>query len=143
MAEGLNKNTLSSFLLCSKTYLYQPTDTDVIMTLKPNRHPYRQNHHNYLHACNIYSDISWSGVLHIPTYFVGTGQTPGMKVMNVKPIRTDGDFEIGYGKGFLRWIGMLISALVLCLGFLWILIDKHKRGWYDKIAGVYVVAANR
>ena len=77
------------------------------------------------------------------TYFFGTGQTPGMKVMNIKLIRTDGDPEIGYGKGFLRWIGMLISALVPCLGFLWILIDKNKQGWHDKIADVYVVAANR
>ncbi len=77
------------------------------------------------------------------TYFFGTGQTPGMKVMNIKLIRTDGDPEIGYGKGFLRWIGMQISALVIGLGFLWILIDKNKQGWHDKIADVYVVAANR
>jgi uncharacterized RDD family membrane protein YckC len=77
------------------------------------------------------------------TYFFGSGQTPGMKVMNIKLIRTDGDSEIGYGKGFLRWIGMQISALVIGLGFLWILIDKNKQGWHDKIADVYVVAANR
>ncbi len=77
------------------------------------------------------------------TYFFGSGQTPGMKVMNIKLIRTDGDSEVGYGKGFLRWIGMQISALVIGLGFLWILIDKNKQGWHDKIAGVYVVAANR
>ena len=77
------------------------------------------------------------------TYFFGSGQTPGMNVMNIKLIRTDGDPEIGYGKGFLRWIGMQISALVIGLGFLWILIDKNKQGWHDKIAGVYVVAANR
>ena len=77
------------------------------------------------------------------TYFFGSGQTPGMKVMNIKLIRTDGDTEIGYGKGFLRWIGMQISSLVLGLGYLWILIDKNNQGWHDKIAGVYVVAANR
>ncbi|KAB3548041.1 MAG: RDD family protein [ANME-2 cluster archaeon] len=77
------------------------------------------------------------------TYFFGSGQTPGMKVMNIKLIRTDGDPAIGYGKGFLRWIGMLISAMVIGLGFLWILIDKNKQGWHDKIADVYVVAANR
>ena len=93
-----------------------------------------------------YTSASFTGVpcgLVYFTYFFGTGQTPGMKVMNVKLVRTDGDSEIGYGKGFVRWIGMIISALVLCLGFLWILIDKHKQGWHDKIAGVYVVAVNR
>ncbi|MGB7002203.1 MAG: RDD family protein [Halobacteriota archaeon] len=75
------------------------------------------------------------------TYFFGNGQTPGMKVMKIKLCGTDGTYPIGYGKGFLRWIGMLISALVIYIGFLWILIDKDKQGWHDKIAGTYVVVA--
>ncbi len=73
------------------------------------------------------------------TYFFGNGQTPGMKVMKIKLCGTDGTYPIGYGKGFLRWIGMLISALVIYIGFLWILIDKDKQGWHDKIADTYVV----
>ena len=73
------------------------------------------------------------------TYFFGNGQTPGMKVMKIKLCGTDDTYPIGYGKGFLRWIGMLISALVICIGFLWILIDKDKQGWHDKIADTYVV----
>ena len=75
------------------------------------------------------------------TYFFGNGQTPGMKVMKIKLCGTDGTYPIGYGKGFIRWIGMLISALVIYIGFLWILIDKDKQGWHDKIAGTYVVLA--
>jgi uncharacterized RDD family membrane protein YckC len=75
------------------------------------------------------------------TYFFGNGQTPGMKAMNIKLIRTDGTYPIGYGKGFLRWIGMIISAVVILLGYIWILIDKKKQGWHDKIAGTYVVNA--
>jgi len=73
------------------------------------------------------------------TYFFGNGQTPGMKVMKIKLCGTDGTYPIGYGKGFIRWIGMLISALVIYIGFLWILIDNDKQGWHDKIAGTYVV----
>jgi len=73
------------------------------------------------------------------TYFFGNGQTPGMKVMKIKLCGTDGTYPIGYGKGVLRWIGMLISALVIYIGFLWILIDKDKQGWHDKIAATYVV----
>jgi uncharacterized RDD family membrane protein YckC len=75
------------------------------------------------------------------TYFFGNGQTPGMKVMKIKLCGTDGTYPIGYGKGFLRWIGMLISGLVIYIGFLWILIDKDKQGWHDKIADTYVVLA--
>ena len=73
------------------------------------------------------------------TYFFGNGQTPGMKVMKIKLCGTDGTYPIGYGKGFLRWIGMLISGMVIGIGYLWILIDKDKQGWHDKIAGTYVV----
>jgi len=75
------------------------------------------------------------------TYFFGNGQTPGMKAMNIKLIGTDGTYPVGYGKGFLRWIGMIISAVVILLGYIWILIDKKRQGWHDKIAGTYVVNA--
>ena len=34
---------------------------------------------------------------------------------------------------------MIISAMVILLGFVWILIDKKRQGWHDKIAGTYVV----
>ena len=72
-------------------------------------------------------------------YFFANGQTPGMMAMKIKLCRTDGTYPIGYAQGFLRWVGMQISALVFCLGFFWILIDKDKQGWHDKIADTYVV----
>ena len=73
------------------------------------------------------------------TYFFGKGQTPGMKAMAIQLCGTDGTYPIGYEKGSLRWIGMVISEFVMGLGFLWILIDKNNQGWHDKIAGTYVV----
>ena len=73
------------------------------------------------------------------TYFFGNGQTLGMKLVKIKLCRTDGTYPIGYARGFLRGIGMLISVLVIGLGFFWILIDKNKQGWHDKIADTYVV----
>jgi len=75
------------------------------------------------------------------TYFFGNGQTPGMKLVEIKLIRVDGVEPVGYKKGFFRWVGMEISGMILFLGYLWILIDKRKQGWHDKIAGTYVVKA--
>jgi uncharacterized RDD family membrane protein YckC len=75
------------------------------------------------------------------TYFFGKGQTPGMKLVEIKLIRADGVEPVGYKKGFFRWVGMEISGMVLLLGYIWILIDKKKQGWHDKIAGTYVVKA--
>lgn len=75
------------------------------------------------------------------TYFFGKGETPGMKLVEIKLIRADGVEPVGYKKGFLRWVGMEVSGMALLLGFIWILIDKKKQGWHDKIAGTYVVKA--
>ena len=73
------------------------------------------------------------------TYFFGNGQTLGMKAVKIKLCDTEGTYPIGYVKGFLRWIGMIISGLLIGIGYLWILIDENKQGWHDKIAGTYVV----
>lgn len=73
------------------------------------------------------------------SYFFGKGQTLGLKAAKIKLCGTDGTYPIEYGKGFLRWVGMIISGLVIGLGFLWILIDENRQGWHDKIAGTYVL----
>ncbi len=43
------------------------------------------------------------------------------------------------GQAILRYLGYFISALPLGLGFLWIIWDKRKQGWHDKIAGTVVI----
>jgi uncharacterized RDD family membrane protein YckC len=44
-----------------------------------------------------------------------------------------------FGLAFLRWVGYIISAVVLYLGFVWIAFDAKKQGWHDKIAGTVVI----
>jgi uncharacterized RDD family membrane protein YckC len=73
------------------------------------------------------------------TYFHGvTGQTPGKMVCKLKVVNRNGE-PIGYARAFLRWIGYIISSFVFCLGFLWVVWDKNKQGWHDKIAKSYVI----
>jgi uncharacterized RDD family membrane protein YckC len=36
-------------------------------------------------------------------------------------------------------IGRWLSGLVFGLGYLWILLDKDRQAWYDKLASTYVV----
>ena len=69
------------------------------------------------------------------------GQTPGKMISGIKVVRVAGG-EMTPGIAFLRWVGYLISLIsgvVLYLGFLWVLIDKRKQSWHDKIAGTFVV----
>lgn len=71
--------------------------------------------------------------------FVGwRGQTPGKMLLGLKIIRVDGE-EVGYLRAFIRWIGMLISSLTLCIGYLIAAFTTHKRALHDYIAGTRVI----
>lgn len=66
------------------------------------------------------------------------GATPGKKLMAIKIIKNDNS-PISYPVALVRYIGYFISGFVAMLGFLWIIGDKKKQGWHDKIAGTVVV----
>lgn len=68
------------------------------------------------------------------------GQTVGMMALRIKVVLTTGQ-PVDYGRAALRWVGSIISGMVLCLGYLWIAWDPDKQAWHDKIAGTYVVKA--
>ena len=70
----------------------------------------------------------------------GSGQTPGMRSMHLRLIRTDGKY-LSVGRAFLRTIALGISFAVLLIGVIWVAFDKNKQGWHDKIADTYVVMA--
>jgi uncharacterized RDD family membrane protein YckC len=74
-------------------------------------------------------------------YFHGKapGQTPGKKAMGIRVIDFATGGPIGYGRAFLRVIGRYISGLVCYLGYLWMLWDKEKQCWHDKMANDVVV----
>ena len=46
---------------------------------------------------------------------------------------------IGWGTALLRLVGLVIAGAVFYLGYIWIFIDKRRRGWQDLIAGTIVV----
>jgi uncharacterized RDD family membrane protein YckC len=78
------------------------------------------------------------------TYFEGgpTGQTVGKRALGIRVYDLRQGGPIGYGRGLLRQIGKYISAIVIFLGYLWMLWDKEKQTWHDKIAGSVVVPAD-
>jgi uncharacterized RDD family membrane protein YckC len=71
-------------------------------------------------------------------FWATSGRTPGKAILGLRIVRTDGG-KLGLGKAIVRLIGYAISGIVIYLGFLWILWDKEKQGWHDKIAGTYVI----
>ena len=75
------------------------------------------------------------------TYFEGSasGQTVGKRALGIRVIDFGGGGSIGYGRAFIRWIGRYVSAIVILLGYFWMLWDKEKQTWHDKFANAVVV----
>jgi uncharacterized RDD family membrane protein YckC len=70
----------------------------------------------------------------------GKGQTPGMRALNIRVVKTDGS-QLDLVGAFIRYIGLVISIVCLFIGVIWAAFDANKQGWHDKIAGTYVVKA--
>jgi uncharacterized RDD family membrane protein YckC len=78
----------------------------------------------------LYYVIAWSK---------GGGQTIGNFTFLIRVVNMDGS-QLGLWKAVVRYIGYLVSGLVLSLGFLWVAFDGRRQGWHDKIARTYVIA---
>jgi uncharacterized RDD family membrane protein YckC len=81
------------------------------------------------------------------TYFEGgpSGQTPGKRALGIRVYDFGGGSTngIGYGRGLIRYIGRIISSIPCALGYLWMLWDKEKQTWHDKIASTVVVPVSQ
>jgi len=80
------------------------------------------------------------GVLYFCYFWSGQGggQTLGMRVLNLKVVRTDGS-ALTILQAFIRYIGLIISFFCLLIGVIWVAFDANKQGWHDKIASTYVI----
>ena len=77
------------------------------------------------------------------TYFWsarGKGQTPGMRALNIRVVKTDGT-QLDFVGAFVRFIGFCIAIAAFFLGVIWAAFDAQKQGWHDKIASTYVFRA--
>lgn len=76
-------------------------------------------------------------IIYYTWFWRRSGQTIGKTVLGIKVIAKDGA-KLTWGKALLRYIGYLISAIPLSIGFLWVAFDRKRQGWHDKLAGTYV-----
>ena len=74
------------------------------------------------------------------TYLEGSsGQTIGKRALGIRVVDIGGGGSIGYGRAFIRYIGRIVSAIPLLLGYFWMIWDKEKQCWHDKFANSVVV----
>lgn len=65
------------------------------------------------------------------------GQTLGKMAMRVRVVTMTGG-PLSVGDSVLRWFGTVISALVLCIGYLMVAVRADKRALHDLMAGTRV-----
>ena len=65
--------------------------------------------------------------------------TPGKMLLKLKIVdATTGD-KMSTRQAIGRYMAYFAAALPLCLGFVWVGLDKRKQGWHDKLAGTIVI----
>lgn len=79
------------------------------------------------------------GAAYAVYFWSSSGQTPGKQVMKLKVVKADGGAILTPGEAIVRYIGQIISAIPLALGYLWVLWDPKHEAWHDKIAGTKVI----
>jgi uncharacterized RDD family membrane protein YckC len=74
-------------------------------------------------------------------YFEGSasGQTPGKKVLKIRVLDFNTGGPIGMGRALIRYIARIVSGIPCALGYLWMLWDREKQTWHDKLATTVVV----
>ena len=79
-------------------------------------------------------------VLVVYVRALGRGQTWGMRLTNIRLVRSDNGMPVGFGKALGRTLfANIVSANVFYLGYLWAAWDDRKQTWQDKIVSSYVV----
>jgi uncharacterized RDD family membrane protein YckC len=70
------------------------------------------------------------------------GQTLGALALSLKIVHPDGSL-LSPALAAVRWIGSIVSSLILLLGYFWMIWDHRKQTWHDKMAGSVVVKVKR
>ncbi len=82
--------------------------------------------------CYLYFAYAWTR----------TGQTLGLKTWKLRVQQPDGK-NITWAQSLIRFVGAIISWLVVGLGFLWILFDKDNKAWHDYLSKTEIVKVEK
>jgi uncharacterized RDD family membrane protein YckC len=79
-----------------------------------------------------------AGSTYLLTFWSLSGQTPGMRVLSIR-IEADGDRHLGLRTARRRYVGAILAAIPLGLGFLGVITRDDRRGFHDRRAGTDVI----
>jgi uncharacterized RDD family membrane protein YckC len=76
--------------------------------------------------------------LYYAWFWVRSGQTLGLLTWKLRVVSEGGE-KITWARALLRFATASISLACVGLGFLWILFDRDKRAWHDRLSRTQVV----
>ncbi|SFK73869.1 RDD family protein [Falsiroseomonas stagni] len=76
-------------------------------------------------------------------FWVERGATPGKLALGIRIIDAETGGTPPIGRLVLRYLGYIVSAIPLGLGYFWMLWDARRQTWHDKIGGTLVVKTRR
>lgn len=72
-------------------------------------------------------------------FWVYKSATPGKMWLGLQVVSLGEDRKISSGQAVGRYIAYYLSAIVLCLGYIWVAFDRRKQGWHDKLTNTAVI----
>ncbi len=91
-------------------------------------------------------DVLFSYVLPavaVIVFWIYKSATPGKMVTRLVIVDAKTGGKPSTGQFIGRYLAYYLSAIPLCLGFIWVAFDKRKQGWHDKLAGTVVIRKHR
>jgi uncharacterized RDD family membrane protein YckC len=86
--------------------------------------------------------ISWVfPAIAIIWFWLKKQATPGKMAVSAKVVDATTGETLSLGQSIGRYAAYLVSFLPLGLGALWIVFDRRKQGWHDKLANTVVIRA--
>ena len=65
--------------------------------------------------------------------------TPAKMLLGLKVVDAETGANINFRQSIIRYVGYYVAMLPLLLGVIWVVFDKRKQGWHDKMAGTVVI----
>ncbi len=78
------------------------------------------------------------GVAYYTVLHGWKGATLGKMLFKIRVVKADGE-PITYIQAFMRYLGYMLSSIILCIGYIMAIFDSQKRALHDRIAGTRVI----
>lgn len=89
---------------------------------------------------------SWDFILNyivpaitVLSFWIYKSATPGKMLLKLTIVDATTGGKPTTGQFIIRYLGYYISMIPFFLGIIWIIFDKRKQGWHDKLAGTVVL----